>query len=237
MSPNSRSIIFAASLCVVCSLLLTAASTGLRPFQERNMAVDRHKNILKAFGIITEDQPIESRQVEQLYQQKIKSAWVNREGRVVEPHEHAPGDLPLFVYLQDQVIQAYALPIHTRGLWGEIQGYLAIKNDGRTIRGFTVYKHQETPGLGGEIESRWFRKNFEGKKITDRQGDFVSVKIAKGQVEETVPPPQRPNYVDGISGATLTGKFLSAGLEHILKEYEPVSVNFRHDQARYLRVQ
>jgi Na+-transporting NADH:ubiquinone oxidoreductase subunit C len=237
MSAQSRSITFAVILCVVCSLLLTAASTGLRSLQERNTMVDRQKNILRAFGIVAEDQKLDAQRVEQLYQQSVNSLWVKPDGRIVEPTQHNPGDLPLYVYTRDDAIQAYAVPIDTRGLWGQIQGYLALENDGSTIRGFTVYQHAETPGLGGEIESRWFRANFAGKKITDRQGDFVSIKIAKGKVAEVVPEEKKPNYVDGISGATLTGKFLSAGMEDILKTYEPVSINFRHNQARYLRVQ
>ena len=39
-----------------------------------------------------------------------------------------------------------------------------------------------------------------------------------------VPADKRPNYVDGISGATLTGKYLSAGIREILETYEPVSI-------------
>ena len=137
---------------------------------------------------------------------------------------------------QDQ-IQAYVVPINTRGLWGAIHGYLALENDGATIRGFTVYKHSETPGLGGEIQSRWFRKNFENKKIIDSQGDFVSIRVAKGVAKEVVPQPERPNHVDGISGATMTGKFLSSGLKEILHDYEPMAIEFRHKNPRYLRVQ
>jgi Na+-transporting NADH:ubiquinone oxidoreductase subunit NqrC len=38
---------------------------------------------------------------------------------------------------------------------------------------------------------------------------------------------EKANYVDGISGATLTGRFLSAGLKEILSEYEPVSIKLR----------
>ena len=66
-----------------------------------------------------------------------------------------------------------------------------------------------------------------GKKIVGRSGDFVSISVAKGEVNATVPADKQTNYVDGISGATLTGRFLSAGLKNILEEYEPVSVQFR----------
>ena len=34
--------------------------------------------------------------------------------------------------------------------------------------------------------------------------------------------------MDGISGATLTGQYLSEGLQDILQTYEPVSVHFRN---------
>jgi Na+-transporting NADH:ubiquinone oxidoreductase subunit C len=216
-------------------VLLTAASTGLKSFQQRNMAVDRQKNILLALGIITEDKAVTSEEIEQLYQKSVQSQWVNPQGLIVPSDQHSPGDLPLYTYIKDNAIQAYAVPVDTRGLWGAIHGYLAIENDGVTIRGFTVYKHSETPGLGGEIESRWFRTNFQGKKITDQQGQFVSIQIAKGKAEEVVPKPKQPNYVDGISGATLTGKFLSSGLKEILQDYEPVAIEFRQKQNRYLR--
>jgi len=46
-------------------------------------------------------------------------------------------------------------------------------------------------------------------------------------VAENVAQESQPNYVDGISGATLTGKFLSAGLKQVLIEYEPFSKKFR----------
>ena len=38
---------------------------------------------------------------------------------------------------------------------GEAIGYMAIENDGKTVAGFSVYSHNETPGLGGEIEKPW----------------------------------------------------------------------------------
>jgi Na+-transporting NADH:ubiquinone oxidoreductase subunit C len=44
-----------------------------------------------------------------------------------------------------------------------------------------------------------------------------------------VPPDKAANYVDGISGATLTGKYLSSGFRRILEDYEPVAVQFRKD--------
>ena len=237
MSDKMKSVVFAAILCVVCSLFLTAASTGLKSFQRRNMEVDRQKNILLAIGLIKEGAKTGQHQIQSLYNTSVQSVWVGRDGRIKPSGDTKKKSLPLYVYVDQDQIQAYVVPINTRGLWGAIHGYLALENDGATIRGFTVYKHSETPGLGGEIQSRWFRKNFENKKIIDSQGDFVSIRVAKGVAKEVVPQPERPNHVDGISGATMTGKFLSSGLKEILQDYEPMAIEFRHKNPRYLRVQ
>ena len=48
MSSSVKSFVFAAVMCVVCSVLLTLAATSLKPFQESNERADKQKNILKA---------------------------------------------------------------------------------------------------------------------------------------------------------------------------------------------
>ncbi len=227
MSDQLKSFLFAAATCLVCTISLTAASTGLKELQQRNIAMDRQKNILKSVGLINENVGYTHEEINKLYVDNIKSIWVDSNGFIVKKDQKAKKKLPVYIYMKNDRIESYILPIDSRGLWGRILGYLALKNDGSTIAGFTVYKHSETPGLGGEIERRWFQKNFEGKKIVSRTGKFLSISIAKGGLTDTVPEDRRINYVDGISGATLTGKYLSSGLKDILLEYEPVSLKFR----------
>ena len=227
MSNRLQSILFAAILCFVCSAILTTASTGLQRYQEQNMRIDRHRNILMSVGLVKVDRRYPAEEIESLYTEFIKPLWVDPDGQLIEALQEGENNLPLYTYEKDNQIQAYIVPISSRGLWGRIQGYLAIGNDGSTISGFTVYKHSETPGLGGEIEKAWFQKNWVGKKIVDRDGEFVSVSIAKGAVQDVIPPPKQSNYVDGISGATLTGKYLTAGLKEVLEDYEPISIRFR----------
>ncbi|MCP4109417.1 MAG: FMN-binding protein [Desulfobacteraceae bacterium] len=227
MSDNLKSFVFAGVLCLVCSILLTAASTGLKEFQQKNIALDMQKNILMSVGLISDDRKYSSEHIEKIYNDSIKSLWTGDDGKIVPEKKRSSEGLPVYVHVREDEIESYIIPIEARGLWGKINGYLSLENDGSTIKGFTVYKHSETPGLGGEIEKRWFQKNFEGKKIVDQGGDFVSVSVAKGAVKDISPKEKQEHFVDGISGATLTGKFLSAGLKEILLEYEPVSVRFR----------
>ena len=95
MPKNIKSLLFATILCVVCSLLLTAAHTGLKSMQQHNIAVDRHKNILLAFGILTDGQPVASNEIETLYRQNVKSIWVDESGRIVKGDERPPKSLSL----------------------------------------------------------------------------------------------------------------------------------------------
>ncbi|MFC1504933.1 FMN-binding protein [Thermodesulfobacteriota bacterium] len=231
MSDMLKSIGFTVLTAVICSLLLTAAATGLNKYKLRNVAIDKQKNILRAVGLLDDQKSYDAEEIASLYDQNIKCLWVDETGRIVAEAQHQPQDLPLCLYMQGEQLVSYVIPINSRGLWGKIHGYLALQNDGSTITGFTVYQHNETPGLGGEIETAWFQKNFQGKKIVSQAGDFISIKIAKGPVTDAIPKDQQQNYVDGISGATLTGKFLTAGFRSILGSYEPVSVRFRKNQV------
>jgi Na+-transporting NADH:ubiquinone oxidoreductase subunit C len=231
LSKYIKSILFALVLSLVCGGLLTLASTGLMEYQLRNVALDKNKNILKSVGLLDDSKSYPAEAVARLYEDHIRQMWVDGEGNVVQ-EQKGEDDLPVYIFKQQEKIQAYIIPVHSRGLWGKIAGYLAIKNDGATISGFTVYSHQETPGLGGEIEKKWFQKNFEGKTILDDQGNFVSVTIAKGTAKGQIPEGRQKNFVDGISGASMTGKFLSAGLKQTLSKYEPLSERFRKNEIK-----
>ena len=234
MPEKMKSIVFALALCLVCSTLLTAAATRLQPLQSQNIQTDRKKNILMAIGLIDSSQPYPAAEIDRIYQANIFKYIVDKDGTIIDLPDASTVDqdglMPIYLAMDDhKKIRSYIIPVESRGLWGKIYGYLALEDDGSTIVGFTVYKHSETPGLGGEIENRWFQKNFVGKKIVDQNNNFVSVSVAKGRASDQVSGDKLLNYVDGISGATLTGQYLTKGLQEILTEYEPASVRFRQN--------
>ncbi|OGR42551.1 MAG: NADH:ubiquinone oxidoreductase subunit C, partial [Desulfobacula sp. RIFOXYB2_FULL_45_6] len=179
MSDNTRKkknvILFAFLLSVICSLIITASAVGLKGLQTANMALDKRIRILMAADLIKDKKP-SKKDINALYDAHIKEVMVDSKGNVIEAY--VPDSLNLYFYQDKGQIKGYVLPINTRGLWGKIQGYLAFENDGQTVSGFSVFSHSETPGLGGEIESAWFRKNFKGKKILNSRNKFVSVGIA-----------------------------------------------------------
>tara|TARA_X000001036_G_C20658270_1_gene797871 strand:+ start:713 stop:1489 length:777 start_codon:yes stop_codon:yes gene_type:complete len=123
--------------------------------------------------------------------------------------------LPLFYHNNKK---AYIIPISGKGLWSTLFGFIAIGEDGNTVKGITFYKHKETPGLGGEVDKKWFQNNFIGKKIFNNN-DLVSIKVAKGALA-ALPEKDWNHAVDGITGATMTSQGLTDFLIRDLKRYE-----------------
>src|SRR4030042_209971 len=107
MSDRLKSFLFAAILCVISSVLLTAASTGLQDVQQKNMLVDKQKNILKSVGLIRAGEDYSGKEIETLFSTHIRSLWVDSAGRLVEQDRRSERDIPLFVRMENNAIRAY----------------------------------------------------------------------------------------------------------------------------------
>jgi len=105
----------------------------------------------------------------------------------------------------DQIEQV-VLPVYGRGLWSTLYGFIAVSNDGSTVRGITFYEHGETPGLGGEVDNPRWKALWNGKQLFDETGQ-VEIEVIKGVVvaETTIAKYQ----IDGLSGATITSNGVS----------------------------
>ena len=85
-----------------------------------------------------------------------------------------------------------------------------------TVKGITFYEHGETPGLGAEISKDWFKSSFIGKEI------FLDNKLISVNVSRAGKADKKNIYeVDGISGATITGRGVETLLRRDLLRYEP----------------
>ncbi|OIO10543.1 MAG: NADH:ubiquinone reductase (Na(+)-transporting) subunit C [Elusimicrobia bacterium CG1_02_63_36] len=211
---TSYTLTFAAVVCVVCSLVVSSAAILLKDRQERNVLLDKQKNILGAVGLHASNPD----EIASLYASKIKELEVT------------DAKLPLYAREESGAPAAYAFPISGKGLWSTLYGYLALEPDGDTVKGITFYKHGETPGLGAEIEKPWFQQNFVGKKILGSDGSLASVAVVKGKVAELIAPDQQSHFVDGISGATLTSKGVTKLVRAGLERYEPFLKTIRKEQ-------
>ncbi len=226
MSSNQKTLVFAVVLCVICSFFLSLAATGLKPLQQKNELIDRQKNILKALDILEAGKKYKPKEIEALYPKSVANRKITKEGKLVE-YKDKSGKYPIYIVYQGERVKKYAIPISGYGLWSTLYGYLALDGDGKTVIGFTIYQHGETPGLGAEAEKPWFGNQFKGKKIIDKAGEFVSVGVVKGKAADSVSPDKLENYVDGISGATITARGINSFLKKDLDRYEPFARRLR----------
>lgn len=229
MHSNRYTILFALLICVTCSVLLALTAGALKPLIQRNENLDIRKNILRVLNLYDGKTRMSADEMESLYMQRVRVFFVNEDGQMAtDPGTDSGNDgafSPVYERVDDTGTAGYAVPFSGQGLWGLIQGYLAVEADGETIMGITFYKHNETPGLGGEISSDRFTGSFIGKKIFDETGNLTSVTVFKGRIPDGMPDPMRLHTVDGISGATRTGESLNLLLEDSLRRY---LLFFRH---------
>lgn len=204
-------------MVVVVALLLALVSSGLKDIQNNNVKLDKKKQILSSLNIQLNGQDANA-----LYEKHIvKEIVLNNKGEVISEKmgdafvidvikENAkPEDkrqLPLYVAEVDGQTK-YIITMRGAGLWGPIWGYIALNDDKNTVFG-TYFSHaSETPGLGAEIALPIFQKKFIGKHILNDARDFVSIAVVKpGHIAEG------KDYIDGISGGTITSK----GVENML---------------------
>tara|TARA_B100001123_G_scaffold251315_1_gene280462 strand:- start:1563 stop:2270 length:708 start_codon:yes stop_codon:yes gene_type:complete len=221
MRNNSYTLIFTSCVTIVLGIIIAITADNLRERQEINEELDIKKNILYALGYKQNiDNPWTNKIVESLYNNSINEIYLDRKGTVYKKQEDIEKN-PLKIYqrMDNGLITGYAIPIEGKGLWGTMYGYFAIEPDAVTVKGITFYRHKETPGLGGEVDKDWFKNNFIGKRLVDNDGKLVSIEVIKGFVSEKDPEAYRK--VDGISGATITGKGVTNFLKKDLDKYEP----------------
>ena len=222
INKNSYTFSFAAIMVILVAALLAIAATSLKPYQDRNIELEKKQNILSSVGITTDRDGAEV-----LYNDYIKKGLVlNSEGEEVEGNafdvdlafelKKTPDEqlLPLFIAEVDSA-KRYIIPLRGKGLWGPIWGFISLEADLNSIFG-AVFDHKaETPGLGAEINQPFFQDPFKGKMIFE-EDKFTSVSVVKGGA-----PDGDMHSVDGISGGTITSDGVTDMLSERLKMYLP----------------
>ncbi|MDE6117329.1 MAG: NADH:ubiquinone reductase (Na(+)-transporting) subunit C [Duncaniella sp.] len=221
---NTYTIIYIIVLVVLVGTALAATSLALRGKQQENVNADKMGQILAA-ALIT---PAKGEVVEAFGKYVTEQFVVNSKGETIDgvvafdvdvaAQSKLAADrreLPVFVCTTPDGARKYVLPVYGAGLWGPIWGYVAFDSDGSTVYG-AYFAHQgETPGLGAEIEKPQFSSQFEGKQVF-KDGRFHPIAVVKpGQL-----PLDGEDYVNGISGGTITSKGVGSMLDNCLTPYK-----------------
>jgi Na+-transporting NADH:ubiquinone oxidoreductase subunit C len=231
LNQSSYTVGFAAAVCVVCAVLVAGAAVALSERQGVNAELDRQKNVLLAAGEMRADESLTPAQVTERFSsfQPVavdlathqedpaftvvgydqRKALGSPQTSFAAPAGNGAQILRLpnkaIVYKRmaaDGSLDMLVLPIEGKGLWSTMYGFLALDKDLKTVRGLTFYQHGETPGLGGEIDNPRWKALWPGRAVYDESGE-PAIEVIRGRAGS---PDQDPHRIDGLSGATITGR-------------------------------
>ena len=180
---NTYIFLYITALVVMIAVGLTLVSTGLKPRRDRNKQAETYQQILQAAG-------------HDIDRSKAVAAFANLAEPLTEDGQQ-------YRVICADGSKGTAIRLDGKGLWGPIWGYAVVSEDGQTLKGVSFDHKSETPGLGAKITEKAFLKSFEGKKLYDKDGNYVSVRVLKPGTSTKI---AKENRVDAISGATITSR-------------------------------
>jgi len=184
MNEKVKMIVFVLVLGSVLTVALVSVNAFTDPYIRKNKETKLRKSVLDAFGIeFTKDR------IDEVFEANIetrtreqKDFYVTKAGEV-------------------------AFEISGSGLWGPIEGAIAVYADLKTIKGITIIHQEETPGLGGRIAEADFLDRFKNKKLLP---ELLILPAGKASGE---------NQVEAITGATLSCKAFELIINDEAKKY------------------
>ncbi len=227
-----RTLVVAVTLCLVCSIIVSSAAVILKDKQIENASLDKKKNVLVAAGLFKPETNIEQAfaNIEQKFVDLETGKFVSvknpatfdqrkmaKEADSSVKIEKDPARIgrrskiaSVYLVRDGEKVKTIILPIHGKGLFSTLYGFVALENDKQTVVGLKFYEQGETPGLGGEVDNPRWLELWSGKKLVDEQG-IPALRLVKTM-------PKNEFEVDALSGATMTTNGLQNMLDYWLSE-------------------
>ncbi|MEW2919929.1 MULTISPECIES: Na(+)-translocating NADH-quinone reductase subunit C [Flavobacteriaceae] len=234
---NSYTVIFAVVMVVVVGSLLAFLASGLKPKVDENQRFEKQQNILYAMGVNDNEGEgsvsfVPTSDVESEFSKYIKEQLVIEGSEAKEKQDAylidmkkqlstiksgGNAELPLLIGEKDGK-EYYIIPLYGKGLWDAIWGFMSV-DENMVVQGVFFDHKGETPGLGANINQRFFMDDFEGESIMDGNR-YAGIAVAKGN-NDPLNQNKDDNEVDALAGATITGDGVSAMIKDALKLYKP----------------
>ncbi|MBF1054858.1 MAG: FMN-binding protein [Prevotellaceae bacterium] len=178
---NSYTIIYSIVIVIVVAFLLAFVYQVLKPTQDANVALDQKKQILCSLNI----RDLDNATAEADYNKMLVSEEKFHNGTIYTFKVNGK--------------TKYVFTVKGMGLWGGINGFIAVNDDKETVYGAYFNHESETAGLGAEIkDNRKWQEQFRGKKLfSNLKHSDIALSVQK---KITDPKTQ----VDAVTGATLT---------------------------------
>lgn len=213
MSTNSNTytIIYAIVMVVIVAFLLSFVNSTLKEKQTENVNLDKMKQILGSIGI---ENVSDAKAEYNKYIKVIIDAKGNELGTNDFTDSKATSAGNIIYKCEIDGATKYIVPLNGNGLWGAIWGYVALNDDKSTVFGIYFNHASETPGLGAEIVTPAFKDPFKGKQIL-KNGELKSIAVVKKGTSV-----EGQDYVDGISGGTITSVAVGDMIKISLEKYK-----------------
>ncbi|HOQ16112.1 MAG TPA: RnfABCDGE type electron transport complex subunit G [Defluviitaleaceae bacterium] len=117
-------------------------------------------------------------------------AEIPEDSNVVEIHAVYKGN----------VLEGFVVKVLSKGFGGPIEMTVGVSKDGM-VQGVSILGHSETPGLGAKAQEDDFLSRYQGKS-----GILTVVKTGAS----------KDNEIEAISGATITSKAVTDGINEVL---------------------
>ncbi len=208
-------LFFVVIMVVVVGTILASLALGLKPLQKGHEADKKRMDILGAIAVDSKRSNVNdifSEYVNGYYlldsegniisrdQKEVFSVDIKKQHRNTELKEEEK-KFPLYTAKAVDGKNVYIVPMVGKGLWGPIWGYVAMEQDMATIFGAKFDHKTETPGLGAEIKTDFFQKNWKGKSLDLASNAKMMFEVTKGAGSS-----MGDHQVDGITGGTITSK-------------------------------
>ncbi len=123
------------------------------------------------------------------------------EFKIVEKDEESTNENDIYIaYSDDGKETGYAVSVSPLGFGGNIDIIVGFSLD-KTITGVEIVNSSETPGLGSKASDKEFKEQFLDKK--------PPLNVVKNEGENTI---------SAISGATITSKAVTSGINTAMTE-------------------
>lgn len=169
MKEQIKMIVFVVLLGIAASAILLGTESFTSDILAENLELSLKSTVLDSFEIDYDEEKIREAYEENIIEETIEDT--------------------IFYTTSDGYV---GFQIAGSGLWGPIEGFLALEKDLETIKSIKISYNEETPGLGGIVAEKWYLDKYRGKKFNP---EILILKNADASTD---------NEVDAITGATNT---------------------------------
>lgn len=225
-----KAVLVTLAVAFVCSVLVTTAAIALKPRQEAFAHVERNRHLVEVAGLTDDGQALTEHAVIDLvvgldarvvdldaarFSNAVPAVDFDQRAMAADPDysEAIPPELDIaklgrrsryaeiWLVREGNAISRIVLPVHGRGMWSMLYGFLALEGDFSTIADEKFYEQEETPGVGDRILDPKWRASWRGKRAFDPEGR-LRFDIVTGGAPATSEDARY--HIDGITGATRT---------------------------------